>query len=68
MTICVGEGQCSGMPHCFTVSPSKPTMKASPQPTFTLDDMKITSFTTDETPETDSFTYNPSFASSESNV
>ena len=66
-------GQCSATPHFITVTVtlSKPTMKASPrvcQLRFLLDDINITSSTTDETPETDSFMYNPSVASGEADV
>ncbi len=50
------------------VSPSTPTAEAGPSvylPRFSLDDINVTSSTTDET---DSFIYNPSFVSSETSI
>ncbi|KAI9451003.1 hypothetical protein BJY52DRAFT_135038 [Lactarius psammicola] len=52
-------------------SPSTPTTEASPRvyySRFSLDDINITSSTTYEIHETDSFIYNPSFASSETSI
>lgn len=46
-------------------------MEASPrvyEPRFSLDDISITSSTPNDIPETDSFIYNPSFASSDTSI
>ena len=55
----------------FPVALFSLTMEASPrvyEPIFSLDDISITSSTTDNIPEIDSFIYNQSFASSDTSI
>ena len=65
--------RCSGTHHrhCMVSPSTPPTTEASPRiyhPRFSLDDIDIISSTTYEIHETDSFIYNPSFASSETSI
>lgn len=62
---------CSALASGSAVSLSLPTIEASSrvyEPRFSLDDTSITSSTTEDVPETGSFIYNRSFASSDTRI